>query len=141
MSFDIISMPKYDDAQTQYYTYVIPYDIFSASIPITAKDPDVSGTVLQSLAILSDYYVTPAYYDITITGKGLRDEESAEMLDIILGSTVYDLARMYDWGTVASGLANNIIAQLEFPSFYAKRETATVAALEKTIEAFTANKN
>ena len=32
-----------------------------------------------------------------ITGKGLRDEESAEMLDIILASTVYDLARMYDY--------------------------------------------
>jgi hypothetical protein len=134
-------MPKYDDAQEQYYTYVIPYDIFSASVPVTVKDPDVSGTVLQAIAILSDYYVTPAYYDITITGKGLRDEESAEMLDIILGSTVYDLARMYDWGTVASGLTNNIIAQKEFPSFYAKLETKTTAALEKTIEVFAANKN
>jgi hypothetical protein len=139
--FGIIPMPKYDDAQEQYYTYVIPYDIFSASVPITVKDPDVSGTVLQAIAILSDYYVTPAYYDITITGKGLRDEESAEMLDIILGSTVYDLARMYDWGTVASGLTNNIIAQKEFPSFYAKLETKTTAALEKTIEVFAANKN
>ena len=42
------------------------------------------GSVLQALAVLSAYYITPAYYEITITGKGLRDEESAEMLDIIL---------------------------------------------------------
>jgi ABC-type glycerol-3-phosphate transport system substrate-binding protein len=139
--FGIIPMPKYDDVQEKYYTYVIPYDIFAASVPITVKDTDVSGVVLQTLAILSDYYVTPAYYDITITGKGLRDEESAEMLDIILKSTVYDLARMYDWGTLASGIQTNIIAQKEFASFYAKREKHAKKALEKTIDAFSANVN
>ncbi len=139
--FGIITMPKFDDAQEKYYTYVIPYDIFTASVPITVKDPDVSGVVLQTLAILSDYYVTPAYYDITITGKGLRDEDSAEMLDIILQTTVYDLARMYDWGALASGLQGNIIAQKEFASFYAKRETAMNTALEKTIDAFSSNVN
>lgn len=139
--FGIIPMPKFDDAQEKHYTYVIPYDIFTASVPITVKDSDVSGVVLQALAILSDYYVTPAYYDITITGKGFRDEESAEMLDIILKSTVYDLARMYDWGAIASGLQGNIIAQKEFASFYAKREKSVYTALEKTIDAFTANVN
>ena len=65
--------------------------------------------------------MTPAYYDITITGKGLRDEESAEMLDIILKSTVYDL-RVCMTGNIASGIQTNIIAQKEFASFYAKRE-------------------
>lgn len=139
--FGIITMPKFDEIQEKYYTYVIPYDIFTASVPITVKDADVSGVVLQTLAILSDYYVTPAYYDITITGKGLRDEESAEMLDIILSSTVYDLARMYDWGAVASGLQTNIIAQKEFASYYAKREKAMNTALEKTIDAFSSNVN
>lgn len=139
--FGIIPMPKFDDMQEQYYTYVIPYDIFTASVPITVKDQEISGVVLQTLAILSDFYVTPAYYDITITGKGLRDEESAEMLDIILKSTVYDLARMYDWGTIASGLTGNIIAQKEFASYYARREKTVLADLEKTIEAFSANVN
>lgn len=139
--FGIIPMPKYDEAQERYYAYVIPYDIFSSSVPITVKDPSVSGSVLQALAILSAYYITPAYYDITITGKGLRDEESAEMLDIILASTVYDLARMYDWGGLASGIIGNKGAGKEFSSFYAKREKATLNALNKTLEAFEANTN
>jgi len=139
--FGIIPMPKYDEAQEKYYAYVIPYDIFSASVPITVKDPEVSGSVLQALAVLSAYYITPAYYDITITGKGLRDEESAEMLDIILASTVYDLARMYDWGALASGLHTNIMAGKEFSSYYAKREKAVEKALQKTIDAFLTNAN
>ncbi len=139
--FGIIPLPKYDEEQQNYYTYVIPYDIFTASLPITVGDPERAGSVLQSLAILSDYYITPAYYDITITGKGLRDEKSAEMLDIILGSTVYDLARMYDWGSIASGIINNIIAKKEFASFYAKREKSVIKGLEKTLKAFESNKN
>lgn len=139
--FGIIPMPKFDDAQEQYYTYVIPYDIFTSSVPITVKDTSVSGSVLQALAVLSAYYITPAYYDITITGKGLRDEESAEMLDIILASTVYDLARMYDWGGIASGLTGNIVAGKEFSSYFARREKAVQTALEKTIEAFESNVN
>ena len=71
----------------------------------------------------------------------MRDEESAEMLDIILKSTVYDLAHMYDWGTLASGIQTNIIAQKEFASFYAKREKHANKALEKTIDDFSANVN
>jgi hypothetical protein len=139
--FGIIPMPKYDEAQERYYAYVIPYDIFSSAVPVTAEDPSVSGSVLQVLAILSAYYITPAYYDITITGKGLRDEESADMLDIILASTVYDLARMYDWGGLASGITGNIGAGREFSSFFAKREKAANSALMKTLEAFEKNEN
>ncbi len=139
--FGIIPLPKYDEAQERYYSYVIPYDIFSASVPVTVKDTSVSGSVLQALAVLSAYYITPAYYEITITGKGLRDEESAEMLDIILASTVYDLARMYDWGAIASGLTGNIIGGREFASYFAKREKAATKALDKTIEVFKSNNN
>ncbi len=134
--FGIIPLPKYDELQKQYYSYVIPYDIFSASVPVTANDLEVSGYVLQALAILSDYYITPAYYDITITGKGLRDEESAEMLDIILDSTVYDLARMYDWGAVASSIVANMMSGKDFMSFFKKREKAANSALQKTVDAF-----
>ena len=35
-------------------------------------------------------YVTPAYYDVALSGKFTRDEESAEMLEIIRRHRVYD---------------------------------------------------
>lgn len=139
--FGLIPLPKYDEAQSSYYSYVIPYEVAASVIPITAKDPEVSGTVLQALAILSDYYVTPAYYEITITGKGLRDEDSAAMLDIIRDTATYDLARMFDWGGVASGIPTNIINDTEFTSYYSKRKKLVEKSLQMTVDSFANTQN
>ena len=95
----------------------------------------------QAMAILSDYYVTPAYYDVTITGKALRDENSEEMLNIILDSAVYDMARMYNWGSFASGIAGDLKGEKDFASQYAKKETSVQTAIQKTIDNFTSNAN
>lgn len=139
--FGLLPVPKYDEAQSNYYAYAIPYEVYASVIPASVKDPEVSGTVLQALAILSSYYTTPAYYDVTITGKGLRDEQSAEMLDIITGGIIYDLARMFDWGSVASGITTALVNKQEFSSFYARRQKAVARTMEETVEAFAANKN
>jgi hypothetical protein len=40
-------------------------------------------------------YVTPAYYDVALSGKFTRDEESAEMLEIIRRHRVYDFGMTY----------------------------------------------
>jgi hypothetical protein len=58
----------------------------------------MTGSVLEAMACESLYTVTPAYYDITLEGKQLRDNESSEMLDIILGSRVFDLGLFYQIG-------------------------------------------
>ena len=139
--FGIIPTPMYDENQEAYYTYVIPYDVFAVSIPVTAADRDRSGMAAQAMAILSDYYVTPAYYDVTITGKALRDEKSEEMLDIILNSAVYDMARMYNWGSFAGGLSGELKAQRDFASGYAKKEVSIETAIQKTIDNFVSNAN
>ena len=139
--FGIIPTPMYNENQESYYTYVIPYDVFAVSIPVTAADSERSGMAAQAMAILSDYYVTPAYYDVTITGKALRDENSEEMLDIILNSAVYDMARMYNWGSFASGLANDIKGQKDFASGFARKEESIDKAIQKTIDNFLANAN
>ena len=139
--FGIIPVPKYDEAQSQYYSYVIPYDVFAASIPITSKDPEMTGTVLQTMAILSDYYITPAYYDVTIQGKGLRDEESLEMLDLIRDTTVYDLAMMYNWASFAGNLATDLQNQKEFASNYKRKQKAIDKEIQKMIDNFSNNQN
>jgi len=139
--FGIIPAPKYDEAQENYYTYIIPYEVLVSVIPVSAASPERSGVAVQALSIYSAHYLTPAYYDLTITGKGLRDEDSAEMLDIILDSAVYDLARMYDWGNFASGIPAMIHNKREFVSGYKRKARSIQNALEETISAITDNKN
>jgi len=137
----IIPTPMFNEDQSQYYTFVMPYNVYASCIPTSAADPERSGTAIQALAILSAHYLTPAYYDITITGKGLRDEESIEMLDLILDSAVYDLALVYNWGGYPRGLNASLEKGQPFTSGYKRKAKSINAEVQKTIDAFLTNKN
>ena len=67
-------------------------------VPMTTSDPERTGIVLEAMAAESMYTVTPAYYDVALKGKYARDEESLDMLDIILESRCYDLGWFYAIG-------------------------------------------
>ena len=54
--------------------------------------------MVEALAAESMYTLTPAYYDIALERKYMRDEESREMLDIILSSRIVDLDIIFNWG-------------------------------------------
>ena len=52
-------------------------------------------------AFLSARDVLPVYYDVTVSQKGLRDEASIEMLNIVSASRYTDVSRKFGW-TIAS---------------------------------------
>ena len=54
--------------------------------------------VTEALAYYGKQIVTPAYYDINLIGQSTRDEESADMLDIIFDSLVFDIGYYYQIG-------------------------------------------
>jgi len=54
--------------------------------------------ILEALAAESLYTLRPAYYDKSLKGKHARDEESVEMLDIIILSKMYDFGWYYQFG-------------------------------------------
>ncbi len=91
--FGILPYPKWDKEQENYYSFYLDRtDVFL--MPITA-DVDFAGTVTEALAAESYKQVTPAFYEKTLYGKLIRDEESRDMLDIIFQNTVYDFAYIY----------------------------------------------
>jgi hypothetical protein len=99
--FGIITMPKYDENQKDYYNSVSVWNCLAFAVPITnqgANGSDRTGTVLESMAATSKYTLTPAYYEITLKGKLTRDDESETMLDLIMSTRVYDLGTIFDWG-------------------------------------------
>ena len=51
-------------------------------MPTNASDPERTEIILEALSAESRYTVQPAYYDISLKGKYIRDEECADMLDI-----------------------------------------------------------
>ena len=96
--FGILPYPKYDEQQDTYYSTVAPYGCSFICVPSVVEDLDMTGIILEAMAAESMYTVTPAYYDITLEGKTLRDEESSEMLDLILANRVFDLGLFYEVG-------------------------------------------
>ena len=135
--FGILPTPKLDEMQDKYYTAINREVANCVAVPVTVRDREKTSVIIEALAGESKYTVIPAYYEITITNKMIRDEESAEMLDIILSSRVFDLGFIFGWGDLG-----NVPWSLypnkggNFVSTYEKREPVAISEMEKTIEAF-----
>jgi len=135
-NFGIIPMTKFEEAQKDYGHYVHP-TASALSIPTTNNNLERTGIILEALAAESYYTVRPAYYEVSINSKFLRDEESIEMLDIILASRVFDLAKCFNWGGLGMVLEDMYRPKnRNFVSTYEKKMNSYEKAMNKTIESF-----
>lgn len=96
--FGLIPWPMYDENQDGYHSFVHKTAGKGVCVTVACKDVEMSGAIIEAMAAKSVDTLTPAYYDIAITRKAMRDEESVEMLDIILKDRRYDLGYIYNWG-------------------------------------------
>ena len=91
--FGILPYPKWDEEQDGYHSFYLDRsDAFL--VPITAN-LEFTGTITEALAAESYKQVIPAFYEKALYGKLIRDEESRDMLDIILSTASYDFAYIY----------------------------------------------
>lgn len=129
--FGILPAPKYDENQDRYYTNLSQYT-FGMNIPVTAQDPNRTGSIMDYLAYLSYQDVIPVLQE-SLCYKGMRDDDSIEMMNLVLETEVVDL-------TTASGIANeqmtnicsNIVnGKLQFASYMEKQEKKITANIEK----------
>lgn len=89
--FGLLPMPKYDESQPEYTSYIHANWTSTCCVPVTADNLDLTGRILEDMAYQSYLTVRPAYYEITLKGKVSRDNESGEMLDIIYSNINLDL--------------------------------------------------
>lgn len=129
--FGMLPIPKMDAEQDRYYHSVSYHQTSSLAIPITAKNVEDLGLVIEALGALSKTKVTPEYYDRTLKLQATRDDESGRMLDIIFASRVFDLGCIYNWGGVCGQIYNtdpNYASRFESVADQAQTE------MEETIE-------
>ena len=135
-NFGILPNPKYDESQSDYYNAVHAWCTTSVSIPITS-DPERTGMILEALTSESYYTLRPAYYDISLKSKLMRDDESGEMLDLIFKTRSYDLGHVYNWGGVFDMFGN--LAQqrsTDFVSGYERILPRIETDMQKAIDNF-----
>jgi len=97
-TFGILPMPKYNESQENYYCIPI-FQIPVLVIPSTNSRPDFTGIILDAWAYVSNRDVTPAFFDISVSQKQLRNEDSIDMLQIIKSSGSFEVGCAYGWTT------------------------------------------
>lgn len=132
--FGVIPFPKYDENQENYTHLILSNPASCVAIPNGVSDPEKSAVILEEYAYQSLIYVTPAYYEQALRGKFIRDDDSSEMLDIILANRICDIGYIGGVGNLPSEfmtLAKK--GQTDFVSMYEKREASAQKALDKII--------
>ena len=88
--FGIIPYPKYDESQENYITCVNTAGNFII-VPSNTENAERTGLITEALAAAAYDSITPSLYDIIIKGRNTRDEDSSEMVDLIISNRVFDL--------------------------------------------------
>ncbi len=134
--FGILPMPKYNEAQKEYMSH--SYDGGSIfAVPVSASDYKFSGAMLDAMSAESKYSVIPAFYDTKLKTKITRDDDSAEMLDIIRRDMTYDFGYVHTMSLeyIFSMFGDMIGAkQSNFASTYKTKEKTVVKRLEKLLK-------
>ncbi len=139
--FGILPVPKYDVNQNNYAHMVSIHVTGFLTVPLCADNPERTGIILEAMAAESRYTLIPAYYDVMLTQKYVRDDDSANMLDIVFSSRVYDIGDIFGFGglgeTILRIVSSNKTMPADLASVLAKKETAINKDIEKFITQLT----
>jgi hypothetical protein len=136
--YGIIPLPKYDETQTDYISSFSPWVSRFIVVPITNKELDMTGAVIDAMSRESTGTVREAYFNVLLNEKIARDQKSIDMLNIVFDTVRPDIGSIYNWGNTwfmyqlfIEGKKDNLI------SYYETYKPAADKALADTIALFT----
>ena len=94
--FGIIPYPKLDTNQKEYYSGTVDnYSVISILAVHDVERMEFIGTMIEALSAETHNSVEQPYYDLIVTHNSTRDEESIEMIEIIMKGRLYDFATLH----------------------------------------------
>ncbi len=135
--YGILPIPKWDENQQNYMT-MVGGGHAALAIPKTCPDTEFVGRIVEALSAESWKLVTPTLYETALKTRYLRDDESKEVMDIIIENTQFDFGSVYDgFGGFAFMIENLIQGQNNnFRSYYARNKYAAKTNIKDIIKAF-----
>ncbi len=94
LTYGIAPMPKYDELQENYHSYVqdqVTCFGISSAIKDTNRRNELAA-VLEAMAYHSYKLVRPAYYDTALSERYMQDPESSQILDMIFDTLDFDFS-------------------------------------------------
>jgi hypothetical protein len=121
IQYGLLPYPKYDENQKEYRSFA--NDEFFV-VPTTAADPSRTGLVIEAMAAEGYKQIYPAYYEIALKNKYMHDDESVQILDIIVNSRNIAFSYTYDNWQGYGHMLNDLFTSKptkDFASYYEKR--------------------
>lgn len=137
--FGVVPMPKADETQENYAIHVQANVGTMLCFPLSIADTDMVSRVIEDMAYISYTTVMPAYMDVCIDGKTIRDEESLACLEIIRSSYYCDLGFMcQQMGVNVLGDMRDYVTlnRTDFMSKMASKIQSWEKSVEKIADAF-----
>ncbi|MBQ8509829.1 MAG: hypothetical protein IJ493_07985 [Clostridia bacterium] len=107
-TFGVVPFPKLDESQPAYRATAV-HQLCVATIPVTNGSAEDTALLLDALSFESDRMVLDTYLTQTVEQKGLRNEESIEMLKLIRESLSFDPGIAYQLVTPLENQLKNLL--------------------------------
>ena len=118
VNYGILPMPMYDKDQGNYRTTTaMIYSMFS--IPVIARDADMSGAVLESMAHSGHIKLNPAIFKALQDKYSLRADD-ARMFEILHDGLSYDAGRILDTVDIFALVRRTVRDNTEITTYYAE---------------------
>ncbi|MCL2815020.1 MAG: hypothetical protein FWD23_10515 [Oscillospiraceae bacterium] len=121
IAYGLLPYPKYDMNQKNYRSFA--NDEFFV-VPTTAPDLSRTGLLIEALAAEGYKQIYPAYYEVALKKKYMHDDESIQILDIIVNSRNIAFSYTYDNWQGYGHMLNDLFTAKptkDFASYYEKR--------------------
>lgn len=132
----IYPMPKYDENQSSYISFINPWVRGFIGIPLVQDDIEKTGFITEVLEYKSVETLRPAIIDVTLKGKALRNDDSIAMVDLIFSTTYIDYNSVYGFGGSAEIINKAIFKDSPFASAYASAKEKIDAEVDTFMEIF-----
>ena len=135
--FGILPIPMLDEDQEGYHHSINPHVGSVMVVPYDNDDLEFTAWVTDSLGAASKNILTPKYYDAYLKWKSTRDDESKDVIDLVLSTVRYDFGYMYDFGGLSDiTLTMTQNKKTNVASEFAKIEDKAQEALDKAIDKY-----
>lgn len=130
-AFTILPMPKWDEQQAGYYTWLGESNTLFGVLTSTANQ-DATAAAMEMMAAESYRLVSPAIYEINMKTRYSADNEMAQMFDLIREGVVFNFGLAYGFAMNAMNCfwKSNLNKNSNMSSDWAKNEASYKTAID-----------
>lgn len=134
VDYGIVPIPKIDENQPQYYGGCTS-PLFS--VPVTLRDTERAGIILEAMAYAGYQHILPAYCENTLKTRFATDPDCAEMLNLIFDNQVISFAYLFA-NSVPQGMQYRFIADTvernKVASFFKSKQRKEQKMIDTIVE-------